>query len=707
MGRLGQKCVLERGMESVMDIEIVLPFCGADTQARVWAREERNIEFRREPQRAARCTMAYAAEELRAYLGRTLEDARLWITARPEPGCFSVCLEAESFTADSEGYELIPSENSLLIRGTGRIGVLYGAYELLKLQGWRWYEPGEQGEIVPSRRSRLVLPKQAVRFAPAAKLGRGFEFEGYLKQSEELLVWMARNRLNLAGYRPAVAPLMNKLGISGKEGGHIFEAILDPDRVMSSGKSLWEEHEEWFGTPEGQRKDKKNALRTQFCVTREDLTEFLCEELLYFIMKEWKGADRIDVWGFDTWGSVCSCENCRRLGNGTDQAFHFLSGVREYLDAARADGRLDHDVKLVMSVYEGTSTLLPPEKPVPQNLIAAGDYVVFCPIVRCYAHGVSDEKCSYNREYRDAFLGWEKGNVPLMVLEYYNVSKFEDLPLLFTERMKEDIPYYIRHGAKGFTYMHLPMVNWAMRTLTQVLYAELIWDPDADAEHIVEEYFSHRYGRYAEDMREVYRLIEEAWSLCTSWRAWKNRSLLTVLQSWDGKVPAEPLLVDDHFKTAEGFETAGEASEAMLTRGMEILNAVRKREREAADIPEWDDAMEAGFLVNPIELQKYQGNPGIARNLGEDKRLLIYGLDTLRLMRRLGSYYQALYQGEEVRAGQLWKEIELLEDKLESYYMPLTYERIELSSKDALTRTQLRDVIRRCRRFLILCSRAL
>lgn len=78
--------------------------------------------------------------------------------------------------------------------------------------------------------------------------------------------------------------------------------------------------------------------------------------------------------------------------------------------------------------------------------------------------------------------------VPIMVLEYFNVSKFEDLPLLFTERLKEDIPYYSENGVLGFTYMHLPMVNWALRTLTQVLYAELIWNPDADVHCILEEY---------------------------------------------------------------------------------------------------------------------------------------------------------------------------------------------------------------------------
>lgn len=288
--------------------------------------------------------------------------------------------------------------------------------------------------------------------------------------------------------------------------------------------------------------------------------------------------------------------------------------------------------------------------------------------------------------------------VPIMVLEYFNVSKFEDLPLLFTERLKEDIPYYSENGVLGFTYMHLPMVNWALRTLTQVLYAELIWNPDADVHCILEEYFCNRYGAYAEEMKEVYRLSEEAWRFCTSWRAWKNKSLLSRLQGWDGEEPKAPLKLDDHFGTPESFEKMGSGSEAMLSEAMDILeNVIKTAKCQKTDIVQ----LFHGMPVNPVELRKHQRNLGIERNLGEDKRLLIYGLDTLRMMHRLGAYHNALYERDAARTGRLWQEIEQLEDKLESYYMPLTYDnpKVGLMSRDALTRTQLGDVIRRCRQY--------
>ena len=49
------------------------------------------------------------------------------------------------------------------------------------------------------------------------------------------------------------------------------------------------------------------------------------------------------------------------------------------------------------------------------------------------------------------------------------------------------------------------------------------------------------------------------------------------------------------------------------------------------------------------------------------------------------------------------QQIDTLEQRLEQYYMPLTFSTdcLDLISNDALTRTQLREVIARCRKFRI------
>lgn len=51
-----------------MKITIVLPYENAAAGYHLWAHEESGIDFRKEKDRAARCTVSFAAEELENYL---------------------------------------------------------------------------------------------------------------------------------------------------------------------------------------------------------------------------------------------------------------------------------------------------------------------------------------------------------------------------------------------------------------------------------------------------------------------------------------------------------------------------------------------------------------------------------------------------------------------------------------------------------------
>ena len=70
-------------------ITVVVPFAGADRETAVWAQQEDTIDFRRETEKAARCTSAYAAMELQHYLTETLRDTAVVFSAkRPQTGFF-------------------------------------------------------------------------------------------------------------------------------------------------------------------------------------------------------------------------------------------------------------------------------------------------------------------------------------------------------------------------------------------------------------------------------------------------------------------------------------------------------------------------------------------------------------------------------------------------------------------------------------------
>ena len=212
-----------------MELEILLPFPSAETMTESWAFSEAQIDFRHDPEAGARCTISYAAVELRTHLLQMEPDAQICFVSQRHNGKAAIELHADSLTASGDAYALLPQKDGLLIRGAGRVGVLYGVYEFLKMQGWRWLEPGTAGEYAPEPGCGLLWPKNAVHDASASTLGRGFSIEGALKESADLLIWMARNRMNAYGDRPNTRALMRKLGIVMRDGGHIFEAILAPD----------------------------------------------------------------------------------------------------------------------------------------------------------------------------------------------------------------------------------------------------------------------------------------------------------------------------------------------------------------------------------------------------------------------------------------------------------------------------------------------
>lgn len=660
-------------------IRIILPYHEASRYYRLWAHEEEKINFRKEPKLAARCTLSFAAEELEHYLTRL----GLEVEVSGQPKGQTILLDCA--LGEGEGYSIQTRGDCIKIIGEGRRGVLYGVYELLEEQGIRWYSPWE--EFIPSKISKVTAP-ECKRYIPSMSLGRGFDFEGPLKESEKLYLWMARNRLNLSACRPNTKQFQRKLGMSFKAGGHIFEHILAPDQATESGRCMLEEHPDWYGKRQ-EPVTRHNALGVQFCMSNRELLQFLSEQLLYKMQTDWAEADRIDVWGFDTWGSNCQCENCRILGNGSDQTLHFLSYLRDQVNKAQQSGELDHPVQLVMCAYEGTATLQPPLHGVPENLQNSGDYVVYYPILRCYEHELYADDCCYNAYYHKTLEGWK--DIPLMAGEYYNVSKFEDLPLVFSDKIQKDLNYYFRQGVTGMTYMHLPMVEWGMRTLNQVLYAKLCWNSLADAKEIKERYFRDLYGPFAKTAAKAYELTEEAGKHCASWRAWGRRSILSHLLDWDGKPPKEGLYRDDHLNGQAVM--MGYCSVKLLKQALAMMRRIK---READLIFAKAVEPKCGIAVNPTDTRFKQQRNFLSDRISQDIRGLQYGIDVFLLMTSFVEYYEALEQGNDTE--KIWRCISRLCTKMTEYSYSIKYQhpQPELNCVDALERSGLKDLYYRC-----------
>ncbi len=243
----------------VTSVAIVLPYADAE-KAPYYAGAEAGVDFIRDPFSATRCTLCFAATELKRYLG-AMGLADVCFSAGEQVGHFSIFLSADREDGREAPYWMTPLSSGVRLTGETRVGALYAAYEFLKMQGIRWYFPGPDGEVVPCFDGTLAVPDGDAAFRPAMTDVRGLDVHAPLKESAQFRLWMARNRMNVGAYHPATAALTDKLGMVYREGGHIFDTMLQPDTPLSGGGTVWEKHPEWYGLPEDGVRRRESAMR--------------------------------------------------------------------------------------------------------------------------------------------------------------------------------------------------------------------------------------------------------------------------------------------------------------------------------------------------------------------------------------------------------------------------------------------------------------
>ncbi len=446
-----------------------------------------------------------------------------------------------------QGYRVLGKEvggdRILVVAGGSRVGTLYGVYGLLQRLGVRWFGPGELNEEVP-RRTYAGLPVLDVAERPGF-LSRGF-WAWESRGTPQFFLWMARNRMNFwCVDRPHVA-LLKKLGIHMTCGGHQHQSrFLNPhspypyDHPRFSGDernppdpypispqfagdkngdgvlSYCEAHPEWYCLRGGKRSfNIRGAFGDNFCTSNPHaVAEFMKNIIHDLAAGEWKYADSINFWMLD-WGHWCECESCRALGTPTDRYLLLVHRLRQEIVRARRAGALNRDVKVIFLAY--AELISPPTRPLPEDFDYDNCIVTFFPIRRCYVHPFNSRKCTeYNLRYAQQYARWAtdpkryyKGKI--FIGEYYNVSRYKCLPIVYHNIMAQDIPYYYNTGARHMHYMHVTTDKWGTKCLTNWQFAQMLWNPHIDAQALLSDYLLHRYGPAADRMREFYGHLEKA-----------------------------------------------------------------------------------------------------------------------------------------------------------------------------------------------------
>ena len=518
------------------------------------------------------CTECFSAVELRRFLivctGISAANIQLaWTKELPKSGCVFVIGNRRSnplvgslpakgdgspalTTPESFRIRVVPRESAsvCIIEGNGRIGTLYGVYAYLERLGMRFFGLGEQGTVYPA--GKVAIPDEPLDLTEnPAFATRGF-YAWENRGNEELFLWMARNRMNFWTSAQKEIPLLKKLGLRLAIGAHdVLSNFLNPSAEYpyesplasgSKGKPMdpykpssepkgdvnqndgkltyFKAHPEWFGLRNGKRIGDVGGWSREgrnICTSNDDAVAELSRNFAQGLIDGvWRYADVVNFWMLDGSGKWCDCGNCEALGSYSDRIMRLLYQVNKEVQKARRDGRLKRNVHLSTLAY--SDTLVPPARPLPEDFDYENCSVTFYPIQRCYVHAMNDPNCTeINRGYANAYLGWAPHKDgfyqgTLFVGEYYNVSNYKSMPVLYTRIMAADIPWYYQTGARNLQYMHTLTKGWGTWTLNQYMLARMLWDPNLDVNAMLNDYFHKFYPTTTERARAFYGHLEDA-----------------------------------------------------------------------------------------------------------------------------------------------------------------------------------------------------
>lgn len=362
-----------------------------------------------------------------------------------------------------EAFVIRSEANRLLLIGATELGASHAAFRLLEELGCRWFFPNPAWEVVPSKSQLSVQLDVADRPRILARriwYGYGpFNDKGHptggsvLKDYQD---WSRHNRM---------------AGSFGVNAGHAWQTIIHAN------KKTFEEHPEYLALVKGKREGE------QLCVSNIEVQKLATEWALDFIKKN-PQREMVSMECSDGVGQ-CECEQCAKIGSGTvsDRVFFLVNQV------AREVGK-QHPGKLVGSLAYAQHSE-PPSFELEPN--------VYVQLTAGFTYG------RYTHE--ELLELWPKKCRNLGFYEYFSVWlwDFDRLPggnggnITRTKRM---IDKYLQAGATSFDAESGN--NWGLHGRGYYVANKLLWNPDADIDGLLTDFYRQAFGPGAEAMRHYY-----------------------------------------------------------------------------------------------------------------------------------------------------------------------------------------------------------
>ncbi len=446
----------------------------------------------------------FAATELQAYIEKAT-GAHLLLTTEAPAADDSAVIVALTSSAPGLGVKLTPAEEKLgleglarrtegthlLVLGGGPRGIVYSAYDLLENLGYRWYWPGELGEVRPRLSSIDVGEIQRVfepSFVRRHAMGGGDPQDP--AWNRDVKDWLVKNHQNFWVHPLADDPqfMTSRGGTCTKVGsGHNWQHIIRAD-------VYFKDYPDYFALVRGKR-----IPNGQLCLSNPEVRKLLLDYALTGAAK--MAADPnimfVDMTqnDGDDW---CQCEACKAIDD-KDPSTHADILLWALNPIAEAAAREYPQALLHTYIYAGADG--PPSwiKPAANIHCEQTNY--------CYNYGVSFLRPGGPQaRFREKFDTWTSLATLRGIYEYFGFYNWlEALPVTLY-RLQEEVNYYQQHKVHGF-YSETAQ-HWATNHLLYYAFSRVWWDHTTNVPAMLDEFFRLFYGPAAQPMRRFYLALE-------------------------------------------------------------------------------------------------------------------------------------------------------------------------------------------------------
>ena len=397
-----------------------------------------------------------------------------------------------AFAKVSDGYRL-------RLVGNSDIGVLYGAYDWLEDQGIIWFMPDPNGTYIPSVGS-ISYSAGTSYDAPAFNERYGYlngPLERHRKRCNPSMTCMSCGCTPAAAYSAADA--FPNIG-----GGHSYEDFLDPAKYGDYGTVS--QHPEWYNLVDDDRL-ANGEEDWQICFTNADAAHQFALNVIDTIgtyVAQGTPVQRMRVFVSPNDDHArCDCDNCQSL---VDDNGAYSSLVLHFANTVATEVRDTYpEARIYFYAYDNYATL--PDYVDPCDGVNP-EVVFWTANTGTAANHAKPMFSDDNVTYSTIFHGWYDMSETVSSHQYYGHYKWVT-PWPQITQMINDIPHLANLedcvGMASENHMH-----WGSQMPNFHLYPRLMWNPYADANDIMDDFYTYGFGPAASYIEDYFDTLQTA-----------------------------------------------------------------------------------------------------------------------------------------------------------------------------------------------------